>query len=244
MIELLSESTLLFYALVLIISFLCTSLGLGTALFLIPVVALYFDPKETIGIVTIYGILLNINKMFFFRRHIRVNIGIKVIVYSVPGAILGSFALTFIPADIFKKMLAAIILFYLICEVCKLAPKAKDHEKAAVPIFGFLYGFLSGLVGTGRIIKGPLFTSLGLLKGAFIGTYAFTSFFVNVPKLITYYSTGIIDSSSFQRSIPFLFISIIATYTGSLFVEKIRSDVFYYILIVSFAASALMLFFG
>lgn len=138
-------------------------------------------------------------------------------------------------------MFAIIILIYLANEWFGFVPKRGLKERQAVPIFGFGYGFLSGLVGSGNLIKGPLFVGMGLSKEAYIGTYAFTSFFINIPKLATYVATGIVNASTLAQSLPFLFISIVGTFAGRRFIRQIRHDVFAWILNITFVIAALAL---
>lgn len=241
MLEFFAQSPLLFYGIVLLMSFLSASVGTGGTLILIPLAALYFGPKEGIGILTMYFLFQNSIKILLFQKHIDFKFGMQLILFSVPGAILGGIALGFLPAELFKKIFAVIILSYLANELIGLVPKRGLNERHAIPILGFAYGFLSGLVGSGNLIKGPLFLGMGLSKEAYIGTYAFTSFFINIPKLATYTATGIVNASTLTQSLPFLAISIVGTFAGRKFIRQIRHDVFYWILNVTFVLSALAL---
>lgn len=229
-----------FYAVVLLTSVFSAALGTGGGFILIPLAALQFGAKESVGILSIYFLFQNINKIAVYREHIDWKIGTRVICWSLPGVLVGSIALSYVPVDLFQKILACVILLYLANDVFKLVPK-KHEPEALLPVLSMGYGFLSGLVGSGNIVKGPLFTSLGLLKQTYVGTYAFTSFFMNVPKIATYYATGVIDNSAFLKSVPFLIISVVGTYIGKHLIGKIHNDVFYFIVTVSFALSAIAL---
>lgn len=229
-----------FYTIVLLTSILSASTGVGGSFILIPLAAMQFGVKESVGILSVYFLFQNINKITVFRKFINWKVSTKVILWSLPGVVIGSLALNIIPVDVFKKVIGIAILFYLANDVFKILP-SKHQPDAYVPGLSLLYGFLSGLIGSGNIIKGPLFSSLGLLKETYIGTYALTALFVNVPKIISYSATGIIDGKMFMQSIPFLIISIAGTYIGKHFLGKIRTDVFYYILNGSFALSAIVL---
>ena len=234
------QNPIFFYTVVLLTSVLSAALGTGGGFILIPLAALQFGAKESVGILSIYFLFQNINKLVVYKNHINWKVGWRVICWSLPGVLIGSLALNYIPVEFFKKLLACIILVYLANDVFKFMPK-KHQPDALLPGLSMLYGFLSGLIGSGNLVKGPLFTSLGLLKQTYVGTYAFTSFFMNVPKITTYYATGIIDGSAFLKSIPFLIISIVGTHFGKHLIGKIRNDVFYFIVTASFALSAVAL---
>jgi uncharacterized protein len=239
MLEFLTQSPLIFYAIVLLMSFLSASIGTGGGFILIPLAALFFGAKEGVGILTLYFLFQNSSKILLFRSHIHTKIGVRLILFAVPGAMLGSIALGFLPVELFKKIFAVIILVYLANELFGLIPKRGLRERHTVPIFGFAYGFLSGLVGSGNLIKGPLFLGMGLSKEAYIATYAFTSFFINIPKIATYAATGIIDGAIVRQSLPFLFISIVGTVAGRHFIRQIHHDVFIWILNITFVIAAL-----
>lgn len=234
------QNPIFFYTVVLLTSVLSAALGAGAGFILIPLAALQFGAKESVGILAIYFLFQNTNKIVVFRRHIDWKIGTRVICWALPGVLIGSIALAYVPVDLFKNILAGVILLYLANDIFKLMPNKREPE-SVLPVLSIGYGFLSGLIGSGNVIKGPLFTSLGLLKETYVGTYAFTSFFMNLPKIITYSALGIIDGSAFVKAIPFLIISIIGTHSGKYLLGKIHNDVFYYVVTASFALSAIAL---
>lgn len=234
------QNPLFFYSIVLLTSVFSSALGTGMSFVLLPLAALQFGAKESVGILSIYFLFQNVNKIAIYRKHIDWKIAVRVICWSMPGVLIGSLALSYVPVDVFKKILACLILLYLANDIFKLIPR-KHAPDRMLPGLSLVYGFLSGLIGSGNLIKGPLFASLGLLKETYVGTYALTSLFMNVPKIITYYATGIIDGSAFVKSIPFLILSILGTYIGKYLIGKIHNDVFYFVVTASFAVSAIAL---
>lgn len=240
MLELLANPYI-FFPIVLMSSILSASFGVGSFV-LIPLAALAYGSVESIGIITLYFLFQNTNKIIVFRKHIDWTIAVKVILWSIPGAIVGAYLLSSLPEGIFNKVLGIFVLLYLANDFFEFVPK-KVYTASLIPVFGVLYGFASGLVGSGNLVKGPLFVGLGLLKESYIGTYAVTSFFVNVPKIIVYIATGVIIGSTFKLAVPFLIISVIGTYIGATFLKNISNDVFYYVVNAIFAVSAIALFF-
>ena len=240
MLALVIHNPIFFYSIVLFTSVLSAALGAGGGFILIPLAAIQFGAKEGVGILAIYFLFQNINKIAVFWPHIQWRIALRVILWSLPGVLIGSVALSYVPVLLFKRTLAIVILIYLADDLFKLIPRKRQPDDY-LPLLSVFYGFLSGFVGSGNVIKGPLFTSLGLLKQTYVATYAFTSLFMNVPKIMTYYSMGIIDSSALVKSVPFLVISIVGTTIGKRFMNLIRDDVFYYVVTATFALSALAL---
>ncbi|MDD4319687.1 MAG: sulfite exporter TauE/SafE family protein [Candidatus Peribacteraceae bacterium] len=229
-----------FYGAVLAASVLSTATGVGGMVLLLPFAALQFGAKEAVGIVTLFGLCQNINKIVVFRHAIRWRIGWRMIAWSVPAAIAGSLVLPLVPADLFRKLLAGTVLLYLANDLFRLVP-SRGRPERFLPLLSVVYGFLSGLIGTGNIVKGPLFTGLGLLKEAYVGTYAFTALFMNIPKLASYVATGTLGIDALRQSVPFLLLSVAGTYAGSILLRRVRSDIFYYAVTASFVLSAVAL---
>ena len=241
MIESLATNVYIFYTVAFLSSIASTALGIGSGI-LIPLAALFYGPKESIGIMTLYFCVQNINKIILFKKYIHWKIVKKVVIWAIPGAIGGSLLLTYIPEDFFKKFLAIAMIIYIVNDIIRRKYKKTEteHEKN-IPILGLSYGFFSGLLGSGNIIKGQLFTSLGLIKETYLGTYSITSFFLNIPKVAVYTFSNIINTSVLIQALPFIGISIIGTQIGKNFLKKINNDFFYIAINISFIVSALLL---
>lgn len=239
MIELFTQNPLLFYLVVFLISVLSTTLSIG-GFILIPLAALFFGAKESIGIITLYFLSQNISKLFFFRDHIHREIAKKIIIWAIPGVLLGATLLVHIPEVFFSKVLGVGMIIFIVNDWMRYKSKNRSSEKN-LPLFSLLYGFFSGIVGSGNLIKGPLFLSLGLLKESYIATYALTSFFINIPKIGIYFYSGIITQATFIRSVPFLLLSIMGTWIGKHMLSHISNRVFYYLTMASFLIASVAL---
>lgn len=243
MLSLLAENTALFLTTVFVITISSSALGTGTGLFLLPIAILRYGAPEGIGIITIYYICQNVNKILFFRKHVQTKVGLYIGLFSIPGSIIGAYALAIVDPELFKKAFATVFLLYLAKDTFFKETKMFS-EKHLLPVFGFFYGLLSGLLGTGIVVKGPTLRSLGLLKESYIGTYAFTSFINNIPKIITYSLTGVVTVTSYIEALPLLALSIIGTAIGKRCNALIHPRVFKVLLNVSFATIAFAMLFG
>lgn len=239
MLEFISQNPYFFYTIILLSS-IASVAGVG-GFWLIPMAALYFGPKASVGIITLYFLFNNISKLIFFKGDINWKIAKKIIVWSLPGVLAGSLLLGYLPANIFEKILGIGMLIFLANDLHSFI--TKKQNKKSLPVFGLLYGFFSGLFGSGNIIKGPLFISLGLTKESYVATYALTSLFMNIPKLFIYSFNGVISPSIFTISLPFLVISIFSAYIGKLLLKKIDGTVFYYVIFAVSIISAIALLF-
>lgn len=240
--NLLSPDYLLpFYAAVLAASFLSSSLGIG-GFFLIPLAALAFGPKESVGIITLYFLIQNIFKIIFFKRSIAWKTARSLILWSLPGVLAGAALLPVIPVAVFQKVLSFAVLLFLLNDMFHWI-RASGVSRRTQPFFGMLYGFASGFLGSGNLIKGSFLSSLGFSKESYLGTYAVTSLAMNIPKVVMYSATGIIERNMLMVSLPFLFLSLIGTAGGKIFLKKIPEQAFSLAVHIFLSGSALFLFF-
>ena len=114
-------------------------------------------------------------------------------------------------------------------------------KSAGFASFGIAYGVVSGVLGSGNVLKGPLLTSIGVLKERYIGTYALTSLALNVPKLVVYHEGGIASSQLLARSWPLLVVSLTGTYIGKRVLRHIPDAVFERVTTITFVISALLM---
>lgn len=231
------------YLLVLISSVLSTAFGVGSFV-LIPIFTFFFTAKESVAMASLYFTFQNIVKLGFFWRFIDWNISKKLLLYGLPGTIAGSALLLYINISFFQKMLGIAILAYVVKDLLKLKTKEVTPAQLKpyqIPLFSFLYGVSSGVVGSGNAVKGPLFSSAGLTKETYVATYAATSFLLNIPKIFIYVQGGVISRNVLFESLPLLIVSLLGTYLGKKLISSISESSFTLIINVFFVFSAIAL---
>lgn len=242
MITNLAESYPFFLVIVLISSVLSSALGLGGYV-LIPLFALHFGAKESVAAITIYFLAQNASKLIMFWRHIDVAVAWRLSLYALPGAILGSYLLIVVPAHYFQQFLAIALLVFLVLPYVGSNVPLTSHW-LFVPLCGVLYGVSSGIVGSGNAIKGPMFTSLNLLKERYVATYAATSAAMNVPKVAIYGVGDVLTPSLWTALWPLLFVSLIGTFLGKRLMRFISEAWFERVTLAAFGISTIALFFS
>jgi uncharacterized membrane protein YfcA len=88
------------------------------------------------------------------------------------------------------------------------------------------YGFTSGLVGSGSVIKALFFRRLELSKEAFVGTMAATSVVATIGKIGAYTQTGLLHSGLRTPMLALIIVAITAVLIGRVTLRKIDSAVF------------------
>lgn len=230
-----------FYLAALLVSIASSAFGVSGAI-LIPLAALYFGPKEGVAIATLYFLFQNVSKLAFFKKHIEWKVATHMLAWAMPGVLAGAALLVYLSAEMFEKILGLGMILFIIGDAVKLKFfGSSSASPRMMPVWGTLYGFFSGALGSGNVVKGPFFLSIGLLKESYVGTYAATSLFMNIPKIGIYALSGIITATMLVKAIPFLIISIFGTWIGKKVLGRISNDVFYYAIMAVFLVSAISL---
>ena len=110
---------------------------------------------------------------------------------SFPFAYIGGLLLEQAPAPILKRSLGGMILAYLALTQYKLLPKFKIGTLGLIT-GSALYGFISGLLGSGNLVKAIMFREMNISKEAFVGAMAASSVLANLSKLTAYYQSGLL----------------------------------------------------
>ena len=101
------------------------------------------------------------------------------------------------------------------------------------------YGFFSGLVGSGSVIKAIFFRQLQLGKEAFVGTMAATSMVATIGKIAAYSQTGLLNRTMLPVIIALAAVAMAAALIGKRYLRKIDSRLFNNGVLVMLAVAAL-----
>jgi len=150
--------------------------------------------------------------------------------FSIPMAVLGSYASTMVDEKILR-ILFAILLLYLAYSFTKHKDRRnpEDEEPAAdikysrVPFIGAFSGVASGLLGvSGGIINVPFFHNLARIPLKYaVGTSSFALFFTSLAAAYTHYTLGQVDIIITLTVTPGL---IIGSLIGAYLVSKVPSE--------------------
>ncbi|MFO7984285.1 MAG: sulfite exporter TauE/SafE family protein [Desulfatiglandaceae bacterium] len=121
--------------------------GFGGALFSMPLLLLFADPKWAAPVVVLCYTINRIPALFVLRKNLMWNHSLLLIAAAAPGAFLGTYFLKSLEPGIIMKILGTLLILYSAYKL--LAPAAKLHFSIfwAIPT-GFLSGVLGGAFGT------------------------------------------------------------------------------------------------
>ncbi|MFA4646315.1 sulfite exporter TauE/SafE family protein [Pyrococcus kukulkanii] len=147
-------------------------------------------------------------------------------VFSVPSAILGSYASSLLPEKALR-IAFGILLLYLSYTLLKKREEGDENPNInyrAIPIIGIISGTMSGLLGiSGGVLNVPLFHSLaGIPMRYAIGTSSLALFFTALAGSIGHYRLGHVDPRIILTLAPGL---IVGGYLGATTAHKTHPEI-------------------
>jgi len=167
--------------------------GIGTALIVLALGSYILPVKETIALATVLFTASTISKSVLYSKQIDWKLVCMMSVASLPFAYWGATLMTDVPGEILRKLLGAMLLLYVGMSAFKLLPKVNIGTPGLLA-GSAAYGFLSGLLGSGNLIKAILFREMNITKEAFVGAMAATSVVANIVKIIAYTDAGLLNA--------------------------------------------------
>jgi uncharacterized membrane protein YfcA len=171
--------------------FLAGLLGIGGGIILVPVFWFLFSylkvPEEltlklsigtSLAVITV--ITLFTSGFHIFKGKLKKEELLKIIIWIVPGIILGVFSSHLLPAHILKKLFACVLLVVGIRTLKEVGGiKVKFGEKILTPVAAILSAFLSSLLGIGGgiVINSLLFSLSKIRVDKIVAMASVVSFF-------------------------------------------------------------------
>lgn len=199
--------------------------GFGTAMIVLAVGAMVLPVKETIALATVIFTSNTVIKTWLYRREIDWPLAVWMSLASLPFAYLGAVVMIWAPVEFMQKALGILVVIYVVMQVRR--PKTDLHlSKPVILGCSGLYGFLSGLLGTGNVVKAMFLQRAGLERHGFVGVMAATSVLANVVKLGTYGKAGILTLGHGPAAFGLVLVSLVSTIAGRAVLHRVNSDQF------------------
>ncbi len=206
--------------------FVSTLAGGGSSFLLMPIVGFFLGAIAIPPIITIGGILGNAERAVAYRQ----KINWTVIYWELPGAIvggcLGAFMLTQIPV----RWLSFFVGLFLFISGINLILKNQEKSFSVRAWYflpaGFIYSFLSGIIGSMGPLLAPFYLNYGLEKEELLGTQAINRIVVHIVKAITYAVFGNLTLPYVGYGILIGIAAFPGNWLGHLVLEKISPQLF------------------
>ena len=125
--------------------------GFGSAMVSMSLLPLVIDLKVAVPFVAANSIIISIINYYSVRSHFALKDFISLLIGSIIGAPIGIMILRFVDPDITKKVLGIFIIDYAFYCLFK-----KDIRTVQLkPIWGYVTGTISGILGGACTVNGP-----------------------------------------------------------------------------------------
>lgn len=209
----------------LLASLLGSVAGSGGTAVLLPVLVLYFGVRDAIPILTVANMVSNASRAAFNRREIALPVVGWFSLGAIPLALAGAALFIISPPALLTRMLGA----FLIATVAwrRLRPRPPRIASAVwfAPL-GAGFGLLGGLLeGVGPLMA-PFFLAHGLLRGAYIGTDALATLFMQAAKLAVFSGADILTARLLASGLALAPFMVLGAWAGKLVVNRVPDRVF------------------
>lgn len=216
---------IVFILIAFVASFASAIFGFGSALLVLALGSQVLPVKETIVLATVLFTASTITKSALFGRHIDWKTVSIMSFASLPFAYLGARLMAVAPAEVLKPALGSMILIYLGLSLAKRLPSVQIGLPGLF-IGSGLYGFVSGFLGSGNVVKVILFREMKISKEAFVGAMAATAVLSNIVKLTTYAQTGLLTSDMAPTAVALVGVAVVVALAGRFVLKKMNAQTF------------------
>jgi uncharacterized membrane protein YfcA len=227
---------------VLLASFTQGFSGFGFQLVALSLLSLLIDLKHAIPLCALFGLAINIYLIISLREHIKFFELKRLIIGSIIGIPIGVYFLSEANPELIKLLLGIVLLIFVGISSTKII-KAKGINVK----WGYLFGFLSGLLGGAFNTNGPPVLIYFHLQGwdKFKLKAAITGFFIFSSVLIaaSHFISGLTTYSVLTDFLFYLPAIILGQIIGKIMFNRISSDLYHkFILIFLTIVGSIMIF--
>lgn len=207
---------------------LISGFGLGTLL--LPVFAIFFPLEVAILLTAIVHLLNNLFKLGLLVRGISWPVVLRFGVPGIAGAYAGARLMRLLgereplfqglmhPVDPLDLIIATLMLAFGLLELSKRLSSVSLPAQWMVP-GGVLSGFFGGLSGHQGALRSIFLLRAGLNKEAFIATGVAIACLVDLTRLPTYLTSGILETIAAEWTL--LLVSTLAAFAGAWWGKKL-----------------------
>lgn len=224
--------------------FISTLAGGGSPLILIPLVNFLLGSQAVAPVITTGMLLGNSQRIFMFWR----DINWPVTLWFLPGAIVGAIAGAYAFTQIHLDWLQLFIGLFIVGTVFSFGFGKKERTFTVkawqfLPA-GFLFAFVSGIIGSSGPVMNPLYLNYGLVKEQMIATKATNVVVVHVAKMLTYAALGVLTPQYLGYGLIIGLAAAPANWVGRYVLSKMSEQQFRQVVLATMAISGALMVWG
>ncbi len=239
------EETLLFALVAILIGFSKGGLGGPVPVALtVPILSLIIDPQEAVGLILPLLIFADVFALYFYWKQWDKKLLALMLGPALIGVALGAFVLKDIDAVTLKRIIGGLTLAALSFKIGSEGLRRLAYQPRSW--HGWFAGWASGFGSTLANVGAPPFTAYLLLQPnmsprVFVGTTTLFFAVINLTKLPSYITIGILDLSKLL-AIAWVFILIpVAIAVARALIDRINQRTFEWIMIAPLLALSIYL---
>ena len=206
--------------------FISSLAGGGSPFIIIPMVNFLLEAQAVPPVVTTGMLLGNLHRTFVFWQDIDWQLTWWYLPGAVSGAVLGAFVYT----QTELQWLQVLLGLFLVSSVFSFGFGKKEQSFKISSWFflpaGFVYAFLSGLIGSIGPVLNPFYLNYGLVKEKMIATKSAHVLVVHVAKIVTYAAFGALTTPYLGYGLVIGITAVPANWLGQLALQKISDEQF------------------
>ncbi len=223
-------------------SLVSSTVGFGGAMFLIPLSTFFIPIKNAIAISTLFFLADSCVKVIIYRKKIDWKITGWMLLGGLPFLLLGAFLMVVAPELLLRRLLGVVVLVYVINSIFNLTKNVK-LKGWLIALISTAYGFFSGIIGTGGVIKAAMLHHVGLKKERFVGTFAVSAFIFLTIKAVIYSRFELVTKAHIPILIPLIIIGVTGPFVGRRILRKVKGKTFKKAILIMLALVAINLIF-
>jgi uncharacterized membrane protein YfcA len=215
----------------------------GLAIFVVPLIAMVFPAKESVGALLPMLIAGDILAVFYYRQHAQWGQLVKLVPGVAAGMLIGGMLLAHLDNDSMRIFLGGFVLLLLVLEVTARYLNLSEFKRRRSVAFliGAMAGFGTTVGNAAGPIMGIYLIMMGLDKKQLMGTGAWFFLIVNTSKLpifIYHEMIGVDTLQFFAYMLPFV---VLGTFVGRKLLTVLSQKVFNYLVLFFAGVSSLLL---
>jgi len=234
---------ILFILLAFFASFISAVFGLGTALVVLTMGAYLLPTQQLMALSTVLFTTSTVVKSILFRQSVDWRLAAQITLLSLPFAYFGVQLMLATPPALLRQLLGTMVLLYLLLSYV-VNTTSESLTIRSLLLGSAAYGFVSGYLGSGNIVKALVLQRIRLEKAAFVGIMAATSVFANMGKLTAFVQSGIYNAELYPIMLGLIIAALLSALLGKRGLEKLSQRRFQQGLHITLALCALGLLLG
>jgi uncharacterized membrane protein YfcA len=209
------------------------------ALLSVPLMSLFMDPARAAGLLLPIYIVADMYAVYLFRKAFSLR-NLKILLPgAVAGILIGFAAVSYVPGDATKLLVAAIGIFYLATALRQRLSKRTIPARSADVPRGVVWGTIAGLTSYISHAGGPPFQAYVLPqkldKMVYLGTSTIFFTVVNLLKVPPYILAGQITWASAEQAIWLAPMALAGAWSGAAISRRLPDHVFFLLVEIALA---------